>query len=99
MNLLGAIGTLMDDTGLTNIMEVVYGDNASIQLMTGKSVHRSFRGYLLVNNCRNNMIVSAIVNENPEFASLFDQSEDITLPCWQTRPHQRVLLHRIQLPK
>ena len=62
MNLLVAVGTLMDGTGLTNIMEVVYGDNAALQLMTGKSVERSFRGHLLVNNCLNHMIVSAIVN-------------------------------------
>ena len=47
MNLLGAKGTLMMGTGLKNILEVVYGKNAVVHMMTGKYVQRSFRGHLL----------------------------------------------------
>jgi len=36
MNLLGAIGTLMEGTGLKNILETVYGENAVVHMMTGK---------------------------------------------------------------
>ena len=50
MNLLGAIGTLMQGTGLQNILELVYGENAVVHMMTGKSVQRAFRGHLLVEN-------------------------------------------------
>ena len=43
MNLLGAIGTLMEGTGLREILGTVYGDNAVTHMMTGKSVQRAFR--------------------------------------------------------
>ena len=58
MNLLGAIGTLMDGTGLKDILGVVYGENSVIHMMTGKSVQRAFRGHLLVDRCLNRMLVS-----------------------------------------
>ena len=77
MNLLGAIGTLMEGTGLKNILEVVYGENAEVHMMTGKSVQRSFRGHLLVDKCLNHMIVSDIVDDSPEFATMVEQSEEM----------------------
>ena len=36
MNFLGAIGKLMHGSGLKNILEVVYGENAVIHMLTGK---------------------------------------------------------------
>ena len=53
MNVLGAIGSLMDGTGLKNILEVAYGENAIVQMLTGKSVQRAFRGHLMVDKCLN----------------------------------------------
>ncbi len=49
MNLIGAIGTfsLTDGTGVTDINEVVYGQNAVHHMMTGKSAQKAFRGHLL----------------------------------------------------
>ncbi len=49
MNLSGAIGTfnLTNGTGLTDINEVVYGQNVVHHMMTGKSVQNAFRGHLL----------------------------------------------------
>ena len=46
-------------------------------MMTGKSVQRAFRGHLLVDKCLNHMIVSDMIDENPEFAALVDQSEEM----------------------
>ena len=40
MNLLGAIGSLMEGTGLKNILETVYGENAVGHMMTGKKLSR-----------------------------------------------------------
>ena len=48
MNLLGAIGTLMDGSGLKDIQETIYGENAVIHIMTGKAVQRALPGHLLV---------------------------------------------------
>jgi len=74
MNLLGAIGTLMEGTGLRNIMEVVYGGNAVQHMMTGKSVQRAFPGHFLVDRCLNHLVVSDLLEDNPQFESLVDQA-------------------------
>ena len=58
MNLLGAIGTLMDGSGLRNIMEVAYGSNAVQHMMSGKSVQQAFREHLLMDRCINDLVVS-----------------------------------------
>ena len=54
MNLLGAIGTLMDGSGLKDILETIYGENAVAHMMSGKAVQRSFRGHLLISQCLTN---------------------------------------------
>ena len=77
MNLLGAIGTLMEGTGLQSILEVIHGANAVVHMMTGKSVLRSFRGHLLVEKCLNHMIVSDMVKDSPKLAKLVDESEEM----------------------
>ena len=77
MNLLGAIGTLMEGTGLRNIMEVVYGSNAVQHMMTGKSVQRAFRGHLLVDRCLNHMVVSELQEDDSQFESLVNQAEEM----------------------
>ena len=73
MNLLGAISTLMEGTGLKDILD--YSENILIHIMTGKSVQRAFFGHLLVNKCLNKMIVSEIVDCNPEFKMLIEKCE------------------------
>ena len=65
----------MDDTGLKDILGVVYGENSVIHMMTGKSVQRAFRGHLLVDRCLNRMLVSEMVHDNDEFAAMVEQSE------------------------
>ncbi len=58
-------------------MEVVYGENTVVHMMTGKSVQRSFCGHLLVDKCLNYMIVSDMVKLNPKLAELVDKSEEM----------------------
>lgn len=77
MNLLGAIGTLMEGTGLRNIMEVVYGSNAVQHMMTGKSVQRAFRGHLLVDRCLNHLVVSELQEDDSQFESLVNQAGEM----------------------
>ena len=38
MNALATIGTLMDGSGLREIMDTVYGENAVVHMMSGKAV-------------------------------------------------------------
>ena len=75
MNLLGAIGTLMEGTGLKEILRTVYGDNSVAHMLTGKLVQRAFRGHLLVDRCLNRMMVSEMADGSPEFAAVVEESE------------------------
>ena len=75
MNVLGAIGTLMDGSGLKEIMETVYGENAVLHMMSGKAVQRAFRGHLLVDQCLTRQIVAKIVEDDPSFQDHVDELE------------------------
>ncbi|PIK52555.1 hypothetical protein BSL78_10545 [Apostichopus japonicus] len=76
MNLLGAIGTLMHDTGLASILEKIYGGNVVKLILTGKSVQRAIRGHLLLEKCLNGMLVSEIMDQDSEFADLVNECEE-----------------------
>ncbi len=69
MNLIGAIGTfsLTDGTGVTDINEVVYGQNAVHHMMTAKSLPWTSVG---MDICLNHSLVSDLLEDNPEFGSL-----------------------------
>ena len=75
MNVLGAIGTLMQGTGLTYILEEIYGENAVKHIMSGKSVQRAFRGHLLVEKSLNGLLVSKVIDCDPEFAAVVHACE------------------------
>ena len=66
MNVLGAIGTLMDGTVLKDILCSVYGENTTAHMMADKSIQRAFRGHLLVDKCLNRILLSDMANENPD---------------------------------
>ena len=67
MNVLGAVGTLMDGTGLKEIMETVYGESAIIHMMSGKAVQRAFRNHLQVDQYLTRQIVAKIMEDEPGF--------------------------------
>lgn len=77
MNVLGAIGTLMSGTGLKNMLEVIYGENAVIHMMSGKAVQRAFRGHLLVAKCLTREIVGNVEHHDQEFSSLEEELEEL----------------------
>ncbi|KAI3379074.1 hypothetical protein SNEBB_002215 [Seison nebaliae] len=75
MNVLGAIGTLMDGSGLKDIMDTVYGENAVVHMMSGKAVQRAFRGHLLVDQCLTCQIVAKIMEDDPDFHEQVEELE------------------------
>ena len=77
MNLLGAIGTLMEGTGLKNILETVYGENAVVHMMTGKAVQRALRGHILVDKCLYSQFITEMAKDDPEIQTLLDQAEEL----------------------
>ena len=57
MNFLGAVGGLMDRSGLGSILEEIYGKNAVVHILSGKAVQRALCGHILVDKCLNQIIV------------------------------------------
>ena len=64
MNLLGAIGTLMSGSGLSNILQQVFAENAVVHVLSGKAVSRAFRGHLIIDTCLNSLLFSLLKSEN-----------------------------------
>ena len=75
MNFIGSIGHLMAGSGLQELLETIYADNAVTHMLTGKAVQRAFRGLLLVDSALSAMIVSDEFNVK---APCLAPAQDIT---------------------
>ena len=51
MNLLGANGTIMRNTGLRNILDTIYNDISVVHILGGKAVSRALRAHFIVDQC------------------------------------------------
>ena len=67
MNVLGAIGYLMNGSGIRNLLDVIYRENAVTHILTGKVVDCAVRNYTLLDNCLNYIITDKILMTNPTF--------------------------------
>ena len=67
----------MEGTGIKNILETVYGENAVVHMMTGKAVQRALRGHLLVDKCLHSQLITDIAKDDPEIQTLLDQAEEL----------------------
>lgn len=74
MNLLGAIGTLIDGSGLKEMLETVYSENAVVH-MSGKAVQRAFRGHRMADQCLTCQIVVKIMEEDNGFQDRVEEPE------------------------
>ena len=67
MNVLGAMGNLMNGSGIRNLLEVIYGENAVTHILTAKAVDPAVRSYTLLDNCQNYIFTDKILMTNPTF--------------------------------
>ena len=74
MKLLGAIGKLMDGSGLKESLQMIYGENAMVHMMSRKAVQRSFREYLL-RQCLMQQIAAKVIEVNPGFKNFMQDIE------------------------
>ena len=58
MSFMGGIGTVMKGSGLEELLETLYGENAVQHMMSGKAVSRALRGHFLVEAALTNKLVS-----------------------------------------
>ena len=59
MSFIGAIGHLMAESGLKELLELVYASNAVDHILTGKAIARAVRGHFLVDAALNTLIYAA----------------------------------------
>ena len=62
MSFLGCVGHLMAATGLTQVLEVVYAENAVKHILSGKAISRAIRGHLMVHAALSTMLVAKAYN-------------------------------------
>ena len=60
MSFLGCIGHIMSDSGLREVLETVYADNAVTHMLTGKAIARAIRGHNLVSMALQSLLVSEV---------------------------------------
>ena len=66
MSFLGSIGTIMGGSGLSEALELCYGPNAVIHMLSGKSVARALRGYILVEAALSQILLQNLLSEISE---------------------------------
>ena len=62
MSFLECVGHLMAATGLTQVLEVVYAENAVKHILSGKAISRAIRGHLMVHAALSTMLVAKTYN-------------------------------------
>ena len=75
MNVLDAIGHLLNGSGIRNLLEVIYGEDAVTHILTGKAVDCAVRSYMLLDNCLNYIIIDKILMTNPFFQEELENLE------------------------
>lgn len=58
MSFLGCIGHIMGGSGIEELLETVYAENAVIHMLTGKAISRALRGHILVETVLNALLMS-----------------------------------------
>ncbi|CAH3196081.1 unnamed protein product [Porites evermanni] len=58
MSFIGSIGQLFAESGLKELLELIYAPNAVEHIVTGKAIARAVRAHLLVDAVLNNLILS-----------------------------------------
>ena len=48
----------MAGSGLQEVLELIYADNAVVHMMTGKAIARAVRGHLIVNAALNTLVLA-----------------------------------------
>ena len=80
MSFLGSIGKMMAGTGLSDLLETIYGENAVKHMMTGKAVSRALRGHFLIESVLTKKILKILLPDawvaEPTEADLERGNED-----------------------
>lgn len=107
MSFLGAIGHLMDGSGLSDLLSLIYATDKVPHLLSGKAISRAIRGHLLVDSALHALLLSQLFTRGPlpkepdhiDWKSLFDSllspisSQEIE---WKSSPALERLMESYQ---
>ena len=79
MNNNGAIGTIMGNTGLSNILETICNDNSVVHILGGKAVSRALRAHFIVDQCLSILIAekTKCFKDDQSFSLLHEMYYDL----------------------
>ena len=63
MSYVGSIGTLMEGSGLADVLQSVYGENTVKHMLNGKSIARAIRGHNLVESALHTKLQKMLFDE------------------------------------
>jgi hypothetical protein len=66
MSFLGSIGTLMAGSGLSEALEICYGPNAVVHMMTGKAVSRAVRAHFIVDAALGRLLLRCLLSSDED---------------------------------
>ena len=64
MSYLGSVGSVMDGSGLKEVLQTVYGENAVKHMLGGKAIARAVRGHILVESALNQKLLKMIFDNS-----------------------------------
>ena len=81
MSYLGCIGHIMHCSGLKEVLELAYAENAVSHMLTGKAYARAVRGHFLVDTALNTMVLSGAYNIPVAGEHEGDDDDDDVVPA------------------
>ena len=76
MNVLGCVGTLMANPGLSDIFDEIYGENAVHHILLGKAYLRAIRGHFLVDLALNTILIKHTISK--EYVQIREQFKNVS---------------------
>ena len=74
MNLLGCAGTLMEGSGLSDILGEIYGENAVVHMLTGKAYSRALRDHIIIDHALSKLLIDKVDDASVgELGNIYDE--------------------------
>ena len=73
MSYLGSIGSVMDASGLKDVLQTVYGENTVKHMLGGKAITRAVRGHILVENALHLKLQNMLFDETSGHTAMTQQ--------------------------
>ena len=66
MSLAGSIGNLMEGSGISDVLQCVYGENTVKHMLNGKAIARAIRGHNLIESALNLKLQQMLLDDTDD---------------------------------